>query len=70
MDILKRVGREISSHDYLKSRSGSYNDEIDGAYHKHRLSVIDRLLKEITFQSSIAVDLGCGDGVMIDNLAR
>jgi 2-polyprenyl-3-methyl-5-hydroxy-6-metoxy-1,4-benzoquinol methylase len=68
--MMKRVGREVSAHDYWNSRTDRYVAQIHGPYHRHRLQVIERLIAEVNFRDALVIDFGCGDGVMMETLVE
>lgn len=68
MKKLLKVGDTVSAARYWNERAGAYNEQIDGPYHRHRLSVIHRLLQSVALAGASCVDFGCGDGVMLDFL--
>lgn len=65
-----RVGAEVSADTYWRERARSYASRIDGPYHRHRLAVVDRLLAGVELAGSTCVDLGCGEGVLVERLTR
>jgi len=64
------VGKEVSASDYWAKRSAIYKSNIDGAYHRHRLAMVRRLLNDVNVASSTCIDVGCGDGIFLEYLAR
>lgn len=66
---IRRVGKEVSAQEYWSQRSEDYNSHIDGAYHTHRMAMVKSLLKGCDIGSRTCVDLGCGDGVLLEYLA-
>lgn len=65
-----RVGVELSAETYWRERASEYASRIEGPYHRHRLAVVDRLLAGVELAGSTCVDLGCGEGVLLERLAR
>jgi 2-polyprenyl-3-methyl-5-hydroxy-6-metoxy-1,4-benzoquinol methylase len=60
---MKRVGAEIRASDRWQAVGKTYAETIEGAYHQHRLAVIDALLPPFTGKR--VIDFGCGEGVLI-----
>lgn len=58
-----KVGRDITAKYRWEQRAPGYIDEIDSAYHRHRLEVIKSLLPPLLTRN--VVDFGCGEGAMI-----
>ena len=76
MAILK-IGKNINAADYWSKRaySSQHNketkgDNIEGAYHTHRLKMINELIKGCDFDGCVCLDVGCGDGVMMEYLGQ
>jgi 2-polyprenyl-3-methyl-5-hydroxy-6-metoxy-1,4-benzoquinol methylase len=67
---LPRVGREISAARYWAERAGAYSSGIAGPYHAHRLDVVEAMLDGIDLAGLACVDFGCGEGVVLERLAR
>ncbi len=63
MSTAKRVGAEIAAADRWRSVGESYAQDIEGAYHRHRIEVIDALTPPVVGKR--VVDFGCGEGVLI-----
>jgi ubiquinone/menaquinone biosynthesis C-methylase UbiE len=60
---MKKVGKDIPAGDRWKEVAASYAEGIEGAYHRHRLRVIQTLLPDLNGRR--VLDFGCGEGVMI-----
>lgn len=60
---MERVGAEIAAADRWRSVGQNYAHEIGGAYHQHRLAVVDALMPQVAGRN--IVDFGCGEGVLI-----
>jgi 2-polyprenyl-3-methyl-5-hydroxy-6-metoxy-1,4-benzoquinol methylase len=67
---IPKVGRDVGSAEFWEQSSEIYKARIDGPYHAHRLEVITTLLPPLDWQGAVCVDVGCGDGVMLERLAR
>jgi SAM-dependent methyltransferase len=60
---MRRVGKDIDAAERWRDVAASYANNIDGAYHAHRLSVIRALLPPLSGKS--VLDFGCGEGVLM-----
>lgn len=60
---MKRVGAEVTAADRWQSIGESYAQNIEGAYHRHRLEVIAALTPPMTGKR--VADFGCGEGILI-----
>jgi len=76
MSILK-VGRDISARDHWNGHA--YTDSMDenpkhenikGPYHTHRMAMVKELINECKFDMCVCVDIGCGNGYLLEYLAR
>lgn len=57
-------------HDWIDD-AGVYSEALTNPYHHHRLNVIQSLIPESLWQPKAKVlDYGCGDGVLIESLAK
>ncbi len=61
----KIVGKNVTSKKYWDKKTDSYLTSFEGPYHKHRLSVIENLLKNVDFKKKNILDFGCGDGSLL-----
>lgn len=67
---LPRVGRDVDATTYWRNRARDYEDEFGGSYHAHRLDVVSHVLDRVDVAARLCVDLGCGEGVHVEELAR
>jgi 2-polyprenyl-3-methyl-5-hydroxy-6-metoxy-1,4-benzoquinol methylase len=65
---MKRVGAEIAAEDRWRSVGASYAENIDAAYHQHRITVIDALMPSL--DGKRVVDFGCGEGIFIRKMKQ
>lgn len=70
MSLAHRIGKDISAQAYWSARSEAYVGQISGPYHAHRLSVIKALMKDLDFQGATCLDVGCGDGVVLEFMSQ
>lgn len=66
---LPRVGRDVDAATYWRGRASDYENEFGGPYHAHRLEVVLRMLDTIEVAGRFCVDVGCGEGVLLEKLA-
>jgi len=62
--MIPRIGRDIDSEQYWRERATKYSDETAGAYHQHRLSVIEALYPP-SIDGLTCLEFGSGDGVVL-----
>jgi 2-polyprenyl-3-methyl-5-hydroxy-6-metoxy-1,4-benzoquinol methylase len=70
MSTLQRVGREITAEAYWADRGESYAAGMNHPYHGHRLAMVHTLLESLPLRGQRVVDLGCGEGVLLERVAR
>lgn len=70
MSMTPHIGKDISAEDYWSARSEAYVSQISGSYHTHRLSVIKALMEDLNFYGATCLDVGCGDGVVLECMSR
>ena len=61
----KIVGKNVTAKEYWDKKKDSYLTSFEGPYHKHRLSVIENLLRNVDFKKKNILDFGCGDGSLL-----
>ncbi len=64
-----RIGLDVSAEEYWKKRTAYYCSKIDVPYNRHRLKVIAALLNGVDLSGARCVDFGCGEGVMLEEVA-
>jgi 2-polyprenyl-3-methyl-5-hydroxy-6-metoxy-1,4-benzoquinol methylase len=69
VEAIRKVGKDVSAGEYWRERSSAYTGGIEGPYHRHRLAMVEALVRDCDVKGSLCVDVGCGDGVFSEYLA-
>lgn len=68
MPTIRKVGKDVTAEDYWRERGASYASRIEGLYHRHRLAMVEALIRDCDLKSRICVDVGCGEGIFSEYL--
>lgn len=63
-----KIGTDIPSDEFWKTRTEEYVESLRGPYHEHRLNVVKALISDVTLQGTHCLDVGCGEGVFAEHL--
>jgi SAM-dependent methyltransferase len=64
---MQKIGREVIAAEWWAQRAPGYAAAMAGVYHAHRLAVVRAMLADLP--SGTALDFGCGEGVLLRDLA-